>query len=384
MPAPAYQGCDATRVVMPDGRSVLSFGGCNYLGLANHPAVAEAVRRGVERYGLSASASRETTGNAAPHEALEHDLEGFLQVERALLVPDGYLANIVACQGLAALGVRRAVLDERAHRSLADAAATAGLVVERFAHRKPESLAAVLRRTPAGRAVVMTDGVFTVDGAPAPLEGLVRALRTDDVLLVDDCHGLGVVGDGGRGSVAAAGLSDPRIVVTSSLAKGLGGAGGVVAGRAEVVAACAGASAYVCTTPIAPAMAEGTRAGLRVLAEEPERLGRLTRSAGRLREGLARLGLIGGQEGWGTPVAAFSWGDVAGMRRVCTGMLEDGFRLSLQRYPGSQWDAYFRLSVNAEHSDAQIDAVLDALARRLAREGVVRSRAASTSSVVAG
>ncbi|QKK08515.1 MAG: pyridoxal phosphate-dependent aminotransferase family protein [Planctomycetota bacterium] len=99
-------------MTLANGRVVVSFGGCNYLGLASHPAVVEAVRRGLDVFGLSATASRETTGNAAPHESLERELADFLHTERALLVPDGYIANIAACQSVAGLGVSVALIDE--------------------------------------------------------------------------------------------------------------------------------------------------------------------------------------------------------------------------------------------------------------------------------
>ncbi|VAX36197.1 hypothetical protein MNBD_PLANCTO03-2286, partial [hydrothermal vent metagenome] len=267
MPATPITACDATTVTLPDGRVVLAFGGCNYLGLANHPRVLRAVIEATTRYGLSTTASRETTGNAEPHEALERELAAFLGVERTLLVPDGYLANIAACQGAQAAGCRHAVLDSRAHASMKDAAIAAGLRVSCFDHADADSLAGVLEalRKAGGRdahptemnsggdghptgasAVVMTDGVFTVDGEPAPLAALLQTLGPGDRLLIDDCHGLCVLGSGGRGSLAHANLTDRRVIITSSLAKGLGCAGGIVAGSAADIAKCSLSTAYIC------------------------------------------------------------------------------------------------------------------------------------------
>lgn len=377
MPAPAFQASDATTVTLADGRVVVSFGGCNYLGLASHPAVVNAVRSALELFGLSATASRETTGNATPHEALERELADFLNVERALLVPDGYIANIAACQGLVGLDVSVALIDERGHASLADAARTAGLRIVRYDHACHESVAHALRTARPSAAVVMTDGVFTADGQIAPIADLLGELGADDWLLVDDCHGLGTVGRGGRGSVAEARLDDPRVVVTSSLAKGLGGAGGIVAGSGSFVTHCHRSSGYICTTPIAPALAEGTRAALRVLRAEPGLLDTLHANAVRLRSGLRRLGLISDTDDRATPLAAFTIGDTPTMERLASGLLHDGYRVPLIRYPGGPAEAYFRLSVNAEHTGGQIDGLLDAFERRLSSEARLPTATAS-------
>lgn len=380
MPSTPILACDATTVTIPiglcGGRAILSFGGCNYLGLANHPRVAEAVREATARFGLSSTASRETTGNTAPHDALEHDLAAFLRVERALLVPDGYLANIAACQGLRARGVTHAVLDARAHVSMADAAAAAGLMITRFAHADADALTLALGAIRPGRAVVMTDGVFTADGEPAPLRALLDALGEADRLLVDDCHGLGVLGPGGRGSVAHWGLTDPRILITSSLAKGIGVAGGVVAGTLGDIAGCAAATAYVCTTPIAPAMAEGARAAIALLLSEPTRVDRLSTNAERLRAGLHALGLATPPSYPHTPIVAFTLPGLSAMERFCAGVLDAGFRVPLIRYPGGPAEAYFRVSVNAEHTPEQIDRLLGAMTAALGTPAPVEAAGA--------
>lgn len=380
MPAAAFHASDSTTVTLADGRVVVSFGGCNYLGLANHPAAVAAVQRGLETFGLSASASRETTGNAAPHELLEQELAAFLGMERGLLVPDGYIANIAACQGLARSGTTHAVIDARGHASLADAARTAELGVVKFAHSNPAALRDTLRTIRPGAAVVMTDGVFTAHGEPAPLAALLEQLGPDDRLLVDDCHGLGVVGPGGRGSATRAGLDDPRVVVTSSLAKGLGCAGGIVAGSAEIISDCHAAAGYICTTPIAPAMAEGTRASLKQLLTEPARVERLQTNAARVRAGLHDLELLPLEEDWTTPIAAFTLDDLPAMERLAAGLLAEGYRVPLIRYPNGPAEAYFRLSVNAMHTEAQINGLLHAIATLLGKQIGTQTGATSIAS----
>lgn len=367
MPAPAWTASDATTITLRGGRSVVSFGGCNYLGLANHPEVIGAIVQGLHVYGVSSTASRETTGNAEPHELLEAELATFLGTESALLVPDGYLANIVACQGLARAGITHALLDARTHVSQTDAARTAGLRTHTFAHGSAEALASALHTIRPNNAVVMTDGVFTADGEPAAVSGLLAALGPGDRLLIDDCHGLGVRGPGGRGSAAEHGASDQRLVITSSLAKALGCAGGVVAGSAGFIAVCHAASGYVCTTPIAPAMAQGSRAALRVLNREPERLERLRHNAEMLRRGLRELGLLRTSEHWQSPIVAFTLQNRSDMPGIAERLLNDGYRVPLISYPGGPASDYFRVSVSSEHNESQIKGVLGALNASLGR-----------------
>ncbi|MBK7405076.1 MAG: pyridoxal phosphate-dependent aminotransferase family protein [Phycisphaerales bacterium] len=366
MAATPLAACDATTATLPDGRVLLSFGGCNYLGLANHPAVAAAVAQAMGRYGMSSSASRETTGNTLAHEALEHELAAFLACERVLLVPDGYTANIAACQAMAGV-CSHALLDDKAHVSLRDAARAAGLESLRFTHLDPASLRTRLAEIRPGRAVVLTDGVFTADGALAPLAELLAALGQDDRLIIDDCHGFGVLGPGGRGSPHHAGLRDPRIIVTSSLAKGLGCAGGMVAGPAAEIARAARGTAYFCTTPTAPPMAEGTRASLAILAAEPQRVERLAANAERLQARLHDLGLAAPPRRPATPIAAFTIGTKAQMELVHAGLLAEGIRAPLISYPGGPAEAYFRLTLTAEHSPQHIDFLAAALATQLQR-----------------
>lgn len=382
MPATPLAACDATTATLPDGRVLLSFGGCNYLGLANHPAVAGAVVQGLARYGTSSSASRETTGNTLAHEALEADLTGFLGLERVLLVPDGYTANIAACQGLGGV-CTHAMLDERAHVSLRDAARTAGLEIVRFAHLDAESLRSRLAAIRPGQAAVLTDGVFTADGAVAPLRTYLEALSDGDRLVVDDCHGLGVLGPGGRGSLLHLGIRDPRVVMTSSLAKGLGCAGGMVAGATAEIARVSRGTAYVCTTPISPAMAEGTRASLAVLASDPHRVERLAMNSERLRVWLHQFGLCEAPSHPCTPIVAFTVGGRPNMERIAAALLAEGIRAPLISYPGGPAEAYFRLTVNAEHTPGQIDCLAGALGAHLGR-GMAREVVATCPRVAAG
>jgi hypothetical protein len=207
-----------------EGRTILAFAGCNYLGLANDPRVLQAVRIGLDRYGLSTTASRETTGNTTAFDDLERSLANFLCMERSLLLADGYTANIAMAQALATR-FRTVLIDAKSHHSVHDAARGAGLIVVTFPHGDTHAAARLARMhaeaDPAGAIAILTDGVFTSDGAVAKLPELIAALPNDrSLLVVDDCHGVCVLGPEGRGTVSHYALTDPRIIITTTLAKG--------------------------------------------------------------------------------------------------------------------------------------------------------------------
>jgi 8-amino-7-oxononanoate synthase len=357
------QRATATTVTM-GGREVLAFGGCNYLGLAFHPEVVRAAIDAFRDYGLSTSASRETTGNTTAHDDLESALAEFVGAAVVTVLPDGYSANLAAAEGLAVTH-QLALVDAQCHTSIFEAATGAGMEVVRFEHLDPNAAAAVARAYPDKRIAIFTDGVFAADGALANARGLLAALPPNGTLVIDDCHGFCVMGEGGRGTISHWGVeNDPRLCMTSSLAKGLGCHGGMVAGSRQLAEHIRTRSpAYICTTPAGPPIVRAALRSLEVLRREPERVERLHDVARRLDAGLRALGLQ--PVAAPTPVFAFTLGDNARMRAVHEGLLEDGFLAPLITYPGGPADLYFRLAVNAEHGAEDVDALLGAMAARL-------------------
>ncbi|MBX3363698.1 MAG: pyridoxal phosphate-dependent aminotransferase family protein [Phycisphaeraceae bacterium] len=345
------------------GREVVTFGGCDYLGLAHHPAVIEALRRGVDDYGLSASASRETTGNTIAHDRLEQRLAEFAGLDSALLVSEGYLANVTLCQTL----VDRysvALVDDRAHRSLADAARAVGMRVLTYPHLDAGAASRLAHANP--RAMVLTDGVFTADGALAPLPELLAGLPGDGVLVVDDCHGFGVLGPRGRGTLEHFGLNDPRLIVTTTLAKGIGVYGGAIIGGRDLIMQARGASAYRCVTPIPPAIAVAAKAALDVHACELALVRRLRANASHMRDRLIERQLSTTDHHPHVPIFAFTLDSRERMQTLSDEALAAGFLVPLIEYPGGPAPAYFRLSVSALHESAQIEALMDCLSAALA------------------
>jgi 7-keto-8-aminopelargonate synthetase-like enzyme len=353
------------------GRDVLAFGGCNYLGLAHHPAVLQAAADAIPVFGLSTSASRETTGNTLAHDELESALASMLGCGSVVVTPDGYTANIAATEALAQ-EYRVALIDARAHRSIHEAAGGAGMRIVEYDHRDPASASARAKEHAGEKIALFTDGVFATDGAIAPVPQLLDAMPASAVVVVDDCHGLGVLGPGGRGTIAHFGLDapnrlppiPPRLVVTSSLAKGVGCHGGLIGGWAGLdltVRSCS--PAYLCSTPVSPVLAVAACRSLRVIAEEPQRLDRLRRNIEHMNERLIGLGIDIVCSP--TPIFAFTLGSKDRMHRLHRDLLDEGILAPLIDYPGGPAPTYFRLSLNAEHTPEQIDRLINAIKRRL-------------------
>lgn len=341
-----------------DGQHLIAFGGCNYLGFAQHPRLIKAAGDAAATYGLTTSASRTTTGNTDLHHHLEHLLASWFDRDAALLAPEGMLANLVACQTAASLGIRHALIDERAHTSLSVAATAAGLRTTKYRHGEtPETATLAADHTDC---VILTDGVFTATGEVANLQGLFKALPTpNSVLLVDDCHGFPVLGSG-HGTAAHAQISDPRLWITTSLAKGLGAGGGAfVASQRAIEAATAEASAFICTTPPSPALTGAAIEAMNLLKTEPDRVARLSRNASHLAAGLQDLGIDPGSSL--TPIFAFDLGG-ADLDAFHLHMRTMGFGIPVMSYPGGKTERYVRLTVNAEHTEAHINGLLDSIA----------------------
>ncbi|MET8349192.1 MULTISPECIES: 8-amino-7-oxononanoate synthase [unclassified Micromonospora] len=250
----------------PAADGMIDLAGNDYLGLATHPEVTGAAAAALSAYGLGATGSRLVRGSTDAHQALEDELAQWLGTDRSLVFSSGYLANLGA---LRALVQPRTLLvsDAHNHASLIDGCRISGAETVVTAHADVTAVAAALAVAPGRPAVVVTESVFSVDGDLAPLARLhAVARRYGALLLVDDAHALGVTGPAGAGAVAAAGLAgEPDVVVTATLSKALGGAGGVVAGPAEFVRHLVETGrTFIFDTALPPAVAAGVHAALRL------------------------------------------------------------------------------------------------------------------------
>ncbi len=349
-----------------DGRRMLAFCSNDYLGLAADDRLAEAVRQGVARYGVGSGAAHLICGHSKAHHALEEELAEFTGRQRALLFSTGYMANLGVIGAL--LGRADSVFEDRLnHASLIDGGLLSRARLRRYAHADVQALGAQLSGV-AGRKLVATDGVFSMDGDLAPLPDLAAACaRCDAWLMIDDAHGIGVVGPQGRGSAAAAGLDQTQApVLMGTLGKALGTAGAFVAGTHELIETLIQfARPYIYTTALPPAIAEATRVSLRIAAEEEWRRERLLGLVQRFRRGAAQLGLnLMASE---TPIQPLLVGDSARAARWSEALRQQGVLVGAIRPPTvPEGAARLRVTLSAAHSAAQVDALLEVLAETAA------------------
>ncbi len=352
--------------LLVDGRSVLSFCSNDYLGLASHPLVAQAMHRGLEQYGVGSGAAHLVSGHSRAHHALEEELADFVGRPRALLFSTGYMANLGAVSAL--LDRSDAVFEDRInHASLVDAGLLCGARLKRYAHGDTAQLDCQLAAGTARRKLVVSDGVFSMDGDLAPLPALADVCRRHDAwLMVDDAHGFGVVGPEGKGSVAHFGLAaDDVPVLVGTLGKAFGTFGAFVAGgEALIETLIQQARTYIYTTALPPAIAEATRASLRLVREEDWRREHLRALVRRFRYGVSQLGLELPQSD--TPIQPVILGDAGRAVEVSERLLELGILVTAIRPPTvPQNSARLRVTFTAGHSEAHVDRLLEGLVRAL-------------------
>ncbi len=302
-------GPQGPRVTL-DGRPVLLLCSNNYLGLADHPRVRGAAAEAAMRWGTGAGASRLISGNMQPHRQLEERLAAFKGYESALLFGSGYLANTGT---IAALADRGEVIfsDELNHASIIDGCRLSRAETFVYRHGDVEHLAWGLREAGGRAALIVTDGVFSMDGDLAPLEELAPLARDHGCrLMVDEAHATGAVGPGGRGSVAAAGLSGEVDVVVGTLGKALGSYGAYVCANRELTEYLLNtARSFVFSTAPPPPSVAASLAALELLESHPHRVERLARNAATLRTALAAEGLAVGDSS--TQIVPVEVGDAA-------------------------------------------------------------------------
>lgn len=359
---PELRFCDRTKVLY-EGKSYLFFGGNDYHRLATHPDVIRAAREVAETDGLSCAGSRITTGNHPLLAELERRLAAFLGAGEAVLCPSGYLANTVALEAMAG-DFQRFFLDGGAHASLAAPVDRFPReMVVAFRHADPEDLARQLRDClrPGERPLVLTDGVEPGDGELPPLRAYWAAVRArGGALLVDDAHGIGVVGPTGQGSAAEARLPAEAFIQTGTLSKALGGFGGLVAGAAGLTARVVeNSQAFVGATPLPPPFAAAGLRALEILRESPRLITGLRERMLRVRGRVRALGFRVPESP--APILSITHHDVkknSGLRSL---LLDRGIYPPFIHYPGSPPGGHFRFTISSAHAEEDIEHLLDAL-----------------------
>ena len=351
-----------------DGRRLLTFCSNDYLGLAADPRVAEAMRLGIARYGVGAGAAHLINGHSHAHHALEEELADFTGRERALLFSTGYMANLGVISAL--VGRSDTVLEDRLnHASLLDGGLMARARLKRYPHADAARLDELLADA-NGRRLVVSDGVFSMDGDVAPLTALAETCASRAAwLMIDDAHGLGVIGPQGRGSVAAAGLDVGDVpVLVGTLGKALGTSGAFVAGSRQLIETLIQqARPYIYTTAMPPAIAEATRVSLQLCRDEAFRREQLAALIRRFRQGAERLGLQ--LMASDTPIQPIVLGSTSTATRWSERLYQDGILVTAIRPPTvPDGSARLRVTLSASHTHTQLDSLLAAL-EAIARDG---------------
>lgn len=348
--------------VVVDGQRLLAFCSNDYLGLANHPEVIAAWQAGAERWGVGGGASHLVIGHSTPHHQVEEALAELTGRPRALLFSTGYMANLGAITAL--VGQGDTVLQDRLnHASLLDGGLLSGARFNRYLHNDPASLASRLDKA-VGNTLVVTDGVFSMDGDLADLPALADVARARGAwLMVDDAHGLGTLGAQGGGIVEHFGLGvDDVPVLIGTLGKACGTSGAFVAGSEELIEALVQfARPYIYTTSQPPALACATLKSLELLRRETWRREHLAALIRQFREGAQQIGLELMDSP--TPIQPIVIGDSAQALRLSRMLRERGLLVTAIRPPTvPAGSARLRVTLSAAHSEAQVQLLLNALA----------------------
>ena len=353
--------------IVVDGRELLAFSSNDYLGLAAHPRVVAAFTEAAQRYGVGSGASHLVCGHSREHHALEEELAAFCGRPRALLYSSGYMANLGIVSAL--VGKGDAVFEDSLnHASLLDGGLLSGARFQRFAHADADALERRLAASDGERKLVVSDGVFSMDGDLAPLPALADACdRHNAWLMVDDAHGFGVLGSGGGGIAEHFGLDDARLpILMGTLGKGFGAYGAFVAGSDNLIDYLVQFSRpYIYTTALPPAVAAACRESLRLVRDEPWRRDHLAALVARFRAGALQLELPLMTSS--TPIQPLLVADDERVMALAGALLDDGIHVGAIRYPTvPRGSARLRITLNANHSEAQVDRLLEALARAVA------------------
>jgi 8-amino-7-oxononanoate synthase len=350
------------------GREIVLFCGNDYLGLTRHPRVMQAAKKAVDRYGTGAGAARLISGTSLVHTELEEKIARVRKKERALVFSAGYLANLGVLSALAG-AEDLIVMDKLCHASLIDGARLSGARLRVFPHKNYARCEEILRQEKtAGKKIIVSDTVFSMDGDLADFKELIRLKKTYGCLwIADDAHGMGVMGQNGGGALEDGGFETEADVITGTLSKALGSLGGFAAASGPVIAYLMNkARPFIFATALPPAVCAAALEALQVLEQEPEHRCALWRNIQRMHEALTA-------EGWPlspitSPILPLVIGAEGDALAFSESLLQQGFFVPAIRYPTvSKGKARLRITVSAAHTPAQIEQFAQTL-RRIKRQ----------------
>lgn len=360
LPSPLQQ---VDRTYVRVGKRKLSyFAGCDYFRLASHQKVLRALDEGVKKYGLNVAASRMTTGNHELYGKLEKALAQFFRTENAILVSNGYVTNLIVAQALAG-NFSHVVLDEKAHPSLLDAAQFFDSPILTFKHRDTEDLSRVISRIGKDtKLMLLADGMFSHDGSLSPLKSYLKILPNNSVLLVDDAHGAGTLGQTGKGSIELEGIPRNRVIQTITLSKAFGVYGGAILCSRELREKIfAKSRMFGGSTPLPLPLANAALVSVEVLLTDKSVRRRLVKNVNYVKKALRNSGL----EISASPSPIFAVfpktsGEAKQLKASC---LVNGIFPPFIKYHGGPKNGYFRFAVSSEHTRKQLDTLIEVFAQ---------------------
>lgn len=347
-----------------DGNKVTSFCSNDYLGLANHPEIKAAFIKGIERYGAGSGAAHLINGHTRAHHELELELAEFSGYPRALLFSTGYMANLGLTQAM--VGKGDTVLEDRLnHASLLDGGLLSGARLMRYRHNDASELDTKLATRKQGEKLVLSDGVFSMDGDIADIAALADTCQKHDAwLMIDDAHGFGVLGDNGRGALEHHRVSTVAVpVYMATLGKALGTAGAFIAGSEELVEyLIQKARTYIYTTATPAAIAEATRASLKIIQSQPQLRERLQQNIRYFRNCCTQTDIKITNSS--TAIQPIIIGDTQHAVSTSNELFASGILVSAIRPPTvPEGTARLRITLSAAHSHEQIDKLVSVLNR---------------------
>jgi 8-amino-7-oxononanoate synthase len=363
-----YEDCDSPAEVRMGGRKILMFGSNNYLGLTTHPRVKEAAIEAIRRYGTGCSGSRMLNGTIDMHNELEAELAGFMGREAALLFGTGFQTNQGAIPALAGRG-DCILADRHVHASMVDGVQAAHARSVRFRHNDMAHLEALLQeRSPDEGRLVLVDGLYSMEGDTADLPALTPVAAAYGArIYLDDAHGIGVLGEHGRGTAEHYGVEDDIDVVAGTFSKSFASAGGFIAARKEVIDYVKHHSrAFIFSASLPPATLATVRASLHIIRSEPERRTHLRRISALCRSELRRVGFEV-YDGF-TPVVPVVVDDEMLVGRFCNELLTEGVYINPVFAPAVS-KSLLRISCMAVHKEAHIAQLVVAMVRVARRLG---------------
>lgn len=345
-----------------EGKTLLHFSSNNYLGLAGHPTLKSAAIKAIQDWGVGGGASRLVSGNSRLYFELETRIAKFKNTESALVFPSGYAANIGS---IGALAQKHDLIfaDRLCHASLIDGARLSKATLRVYRHKDTEQLAKLLRRKKKKeQTLIITDGVFSMDGDIAPLAEILRLAEEFDALIyLDDAHATGVLGSNGRGTCDHFGLSSPRIIQMGTLSKALGSLGGFIAtDRVFIEYLINKARPFIYTTALPPALLATALAGFDLIENDPEIRNRLWQLTRHVRTQINQMGFnTCGSE---TPIIPILIGPTETALTFSQKFLEEGIYIPAIRPPTvPDGTSRLRISLMATHTDEQIQFLLNSL-----------------------